>query len=731
MKTLIKRLTVPFLCLILMNFLITSCESDDSATTTSEQGVEFEESKIISFDAIEEMTKNIMEGELSVEEDKTSNDDSKFFGFDISREKRVYDFSGTVNSGAAVGTELVGELKLNFTLYHSSFTIVRGNLELPDGTKARTRGAIISDGIVYLIINPPGQDLIFGIGRVGEEGDLEGSFRLFTSSGVGRGSWEAKLTNTVFPDKTIVELIIEDGRFTSLVGALQATDLVEPLTGDGPFTVFAPTDDAFEALDQIPAADQLKEILLYHVASGRLNTPKLLEQEMIETLQGENIKVSLNDDNEIVINDTVKLLSANIGGTNGVVQVIDAVLLPPSTQPLQSIVEIAVATPELSTLVGALQSADLVDALSGDGPFTVFAPTNTAFDALDAIPGGDALKEVLLYHVAAGKFAAADLLEKQTVTTLQGDEVTIEADVDGNVFLNGTIKVALADIEASNGIVHVIEGVLLPPTNLPSIVELAIATPELSTLVGALQSADLVDALSGDGPFTVFAPTNAAFDALDAIPGGDALKEVLLYHVAAGKFTAADLLEKQTVTTLQGDEVTIEADGDGNVFLNGTIKVALADIEASNGIVHVIEGVLLPPTNLPSIVELAIATPELSTLVGALQSADLVDALSGDGPFTVFAPTNTAFDALDTIPGGDVLKEVLLYHVVSGKFTAQDLLQEHTVTTLQGEKVTIQRNYRGQVILNHRIKVDIADIEASNGIVHVIKGVLIPPSFTH
>ncbi|MBW1296923.1 fasciclin domain-containing protein [Aquimarina litoralis] len=725
MRTLIKRLTVPFLCLFVINVFI-SCQTDnDELNQPDPDQIEFEESKIISFDEIEEMTKNIIDGELlEPENEEEAFGDAKNAIFDISRERRVYDFSASINSGAGAGTDIVGKLRLNFTLYHASFTIVRGNLVLPDGSRARTRGAIVSDGIVYLIINPPGRNLIFGIGRVDEEGNLEGGFRIF-GNGIGRGEWEAELIKTIFPDKTIVELIVEDGRFTSLVGALQATDLVAPLSGEGPFTVFAPTDEAFAALDEVPELEVLRQVLLYHVASGRLNTPQLLAQEMIETLQGENIKVSLDENNEIVINDTVKLLSANVGGSNGVIQIIDTVLIPPSFEPLPSIVEIAVATPELSTLVGALQAADLVDTLNGDGPFTVFAPMNDAFAALDEIPGGDALTEVLLYHVAAGKFSAEDLIAGQTVTTIQGDEVTIEM-VDGEVFLNGSIKVLLADIEASNGIVHLIDGVLLPAADLQSIVEIAVATPELSTLVGALQAADLVDTLNGDGPFTVFAPTNDAFAALDEIPGGDALTEVLLYHVAAGKFSAEDLIAGQTVTTVQGDEVTIEM-VDGEVFLNGSIKVLLADIEASNGIVHVIDGVLLLPADLQSIVEIAVATPELSTLVGALQAANLVDTLNGEGPFTVFAPTNDAFAALDAIPDGDALTEVLLYHVAAGKFSAEDLIAGQTVTTVQGDQVSIEM-IDGEVFLNGSIKVLLADIEASNGIVHVINGVLIPSS---
>ena len=154
----------------------------------------------------------------------------------------------------------------------------------------------------------------------------------------------------------------------------------------------------------------------------------------------------------------------------------------------------------------------------------------------------------------------------------------------------------MANIEASNGVVHVIDAVLLPP--LPSIVDIAIATPELSTLVAALQQAELVETLQGDGPFTVFAPTNDAFAALDSVPEGEALVEVLLYHVASGNFFAEDIIEAGSVTTIQGEEVTVEVVGD-DVILNGSVKVIMANIEASNGVVHVIDAVLLPEGDDP------------------------------------------------------------------------------------------------------------------------------------
>jgi transforming growth factor-beta-induced protein len=128
---------------------------------------------------------------------------------------------------------------------------------------------------------------------------------------------------------------------------------------------------------------------------------------------------------------------------------------------------------------------------------------------------------------------------------------------------------------------------------LPSIVEIATGDDNFSTLVNALQSADLVTTLEGEGPFTVFAPTNYAFEGLDDIPEGDDLKEVLLYHVLAGKYTAEDLLEVKTVTTLQGSDITIQMEDD-KIILNGCVTLSVANIEASNGIVHVIKRVLIP-----------------------------------------------------------------------------------------------------------------------------------------
>ena len=304
--------------------------------------------------------------------------------------------------------------------------------------------------------------------------------------------------------------------------------------------------------------------------------------------------------------------------------------------PTPNIVGLAQATPDLSSLVAALIQADagLVDLLQTDGPFTVFAPTNQAFsDLLDAL-GNDynsladfdtaaekaLLADILTYHVVSGVAAfSSDLSDGQMIATAQGESITVN--LTGGVFIGDASDtdsaVAAADITASNGVVHVIDKILLPQdvanSLRPTIVELALETPDLSLLVDALVQADagLVELLQTDGPFTVFAPTNQAFaDLLDAL-GPDytsladfdtvaekaLLADILTYHVVAAQALSTDLSDGQVIdTALTGESITIDLTG--GVFIDdatgASAEVILADVRASNGVVHVINKVLLP-----------------------------------------------------------------------------------------------------------------------------------------
>jgi len=273
----------------------------------------------------------------------------------------------------------------------------------------------------------------------------------------------------------IVDTAVADGRFTTLVTAVQAADLVDALKGEGPFTVFAPTDDAFAALPEgtvesllLPENKQaLTDILLYHVVSGKVMAEDVVGLESATTLLGKDITIKVDMGN-VYINDA-KVIITDIETSNGVIHVIDAVILPPADE-AQTIVDIAVADERFSTLVTAVLAADLAETLSGEGPFTVFAPTNDAFAALPAgtvesllLPENkQALTDILLYHVVAGKVMAADVVGLTSAPTVLGKDITITVR-DGKVFLNDTVEVIITDIEASNGVIHVIDAVLLPP----------------------------------------------------------------------------------------------------------------------------------------------------------------------------------------------------------------------------------------------------------------------------
>ncbi len=286
-----------------------------------------------------------------------------------------------------------------------------------------------------------------------------------------------------------------------------------------------------------------------------------------------------------------------------------------------------------------------------------------------------------------------------------------------------------------------------PPLEMETITEIVVRDDAFSTLEAAVTAAGLAETLNGAGPFTVFAPTNAAFaalpagtlDALLADPMGD-LKSILLYHVVGAKVPASEVVQLNKATTVQGSDVTIEVSG-GAVILNGTVKVVQTDVMAENGVIHVIDAVLLPPATEPTpeptpplqtIAEIAVGNENFSTLVAALSAAKLVDALKGEGPFTVFAPTNAAFEAL---PAGTVdnllkdpegqLKNILLYHVVGAKATAEDVIKLDKVTTLLDKDVTIEIK-DGKVILNGTVMVTSTDILASNGVIHVIDTILLP-----
>ncbi len=470
---------------------------------------------------------------------------------------------------------------------------------------------------------------------------------------------------------SIVDIAVESAtdeespEFTILVQALQAAGYVDALSSKGQFTVFAPTDAAFGRLldllgvsaeDLLADTDLLMEVLKYHVAPGRLLSGDVLAADRIRTFSGAFLMPLVNDDGAFIVDgseatENAQLLAPDlidIEATNGVIHVIDEVLLPgmgeepkkERTTIADVVVSLATADePEFTVLLAALQAAGFADELAGHGQFTVFAPTDAAFADLLALLGvsaeelladTDLLMEVLKYHVAPGRLLSGDVLGSERIRTYNGGFLFPVANADGAFIVDESDATAdarllapdLIDIETDNGVIHVIDAVLLPGTGdapmkerttiADVVVSLASADePEFTVLLAALQAAGFADELAGKGQFTVFAPTDAAFGRLLALLGvsaeelladTDLLTQVLTYHVAPGRLLSGDVLSSERIHTFNGGFLFPVANADGAFIVDGSDATAdarllapdLIDIETDNGVIHVIDEVLLP-----------------------------------------------------------------------------------------------------------------------------------------
>jgi uncharacterized surface protein with fasciclin (FAS1) repeats len=277
----------------------------------------------------------------------------------------------------------------------------------------------------------------------------------------------------------IVDTAVSAGKFNTLVAAVKAAGLVDVLKGDGPYTVLAPTDEAFAKLPEGTVEnllkkenlEQLKSILTYHVIAGDVRSGAVVKLTEAKTAMG--AKINIKVDGDTVMFNNAKLLKADIACSNGVVHVIDSVLLPPAadetkTSKKADIVDTAVAG-KFNTLVAAVKAAGLVETLKGEGPFTVFAPSDEAFAKIPAEKIQELLKPenkkmlqgILTYHVVAGEVMAADVVKLKSAKTVNGQEVKIKVTEQGGVMINNA-KVLKTDIKCGNGVIHVIDTVIMP-----------------------------------------------------------------------------------------------------------------------------------------------------------------------------------------------------------------------------------------------------------------------------
>ena len=425
------------------------------------------------------------------------------------------------------------------------------------------------------------------------------------------------------PAENIVQLAQGNPELNSLVTALTK---FPGLVGDlqnGEFTVFAPTNQAFEnvlasvgqnSIEDLPE-DVLRSILEYHVIPNATIRSNQLENGTATTVQGEDI--TINVDGGVTFNGSARVLTADVAASNGIVHVIDQVLVQPSVTPIVgTIVAPAYFNKNFTTLIAAVQAASpgILTTLLNSDQKTLFAPTNDAFTAagITALPDQATLDAVLIYHVIGAKVESTDIAVGRSSAGTLGGNIFLSNNGENGLFINGTSQVTQANIQGSNGVVHVIDRTLMPATQTVADIAIGLSqadTPQFTQLVAALAKVPaLLEAAQSEGTLTVFAPVDAAFEALyttlgvadidelEQAIGNAKLAEVLQHHIAGAKVFSTDLADGNVATLNQ--EVTISLGdltvGDASGTSSAKLQTELLNILATNGVIHVIDAVLIP-----------------------------------------------------------------------------------------------------------------------------------------
>ncbi|XP_046658066.1 transforming growth factor-beta-induced protein ig-h3-like [Daphnia pulicaria] len=527
---------------------------------------------------------------------------------------------------------------------------------------------------------------------------------------------------------------------TTLVDSVVKAGLAETLSGPGPFTVFAPTNEAFSSVDPttlntiLKDVNLLQKVLTYHVVASLIPSSGLTNEAIARSVSGENLRINVYKSVQpeaITVNGALKIKTFE--ASNGIIHVIDKVLVP---EPESNIIQVLEKKDKFSTLLTALNIAGLTPTAKSDGPFTLFAPTDAAFSSLPAgaldslIKNPEELKKILLTHLVAGTVFSRGL-SSGSIPVVSG--ANVKAVLGLNRVTIDNAQVIEPDLFAWNGVIHVIDSVILqPPT--PEVRDISMILNKesgLTTLASLVAKAGLADALSGPGPFTLFAPTNDAFAAIDSatlntlLQDVNLLKGVLTYHVVTSTLAPASIENELVIKSLAGESLRLNLYKKGKVVtINGALSLNV--LEASNGIIYVIDKVLVPD-NDKSIVKVLESKGKFTTLITALGVAGLKNHLDTAGPFTLFAPTDDAFKALPSgaldslINKPEELKKVLLDHVVPNTLYSRGLLSGQ-LNLARGGVVAVTVNENGVKISNSDVIE--ADVVAANGVIHVINNLI-------
>lgn len=593
-------------------------------------------------------------------------------------------------------------------------------------------------------------------------------------------SWFAVLVVTQAQLPGVTDILGALDQLSSFYTALQQADLVGALEGAGPFTVFAPSNDAidllgpgvFETLKSGRNSEYLLDLLQYHVVYADVRSRDMTPGQTLMTWSSETVTIT-EVAPAVRLNGEAQVIQADVEASNGMVHILARVARPSSYSfppPLQNIKELTQTSSYLATFSRGLQLSGLSEQFSdprAEFALTVFMPTDTAFQKLGlGIATSlmlDANREHLLSlirnHAVQGVVDSSSLSLGQTLKTLANGEISITSLVP-TMLINELATVISRDVPATNGMIQLLDTVLLPSTWLypdKTILEIVSRSPDLTILHSALVRADLDWVFASASPHTLLAPTDTAFQNLG--PGvasslllssnKDVLVDLLQAHVFSDHRRSTDMVARASLVTKDGKTVIV--DSLSPLTFNGA-KARVQDVPATNGLLHVLEGVVLPNAwRFPhrSFMQFANKEADLAEFTRAATAAGVLEEFQADGPFTAFLPNNYAFSGLGSSlatllqpENVEMLRGVLRYHVVAG---GQALLSSELTTPRELDTLLPGTTVRAvpwtdlgwagiaydsaspPVVINSEAQVLIKDVLATNGVIHVIDKVLIPP----
>jgi uncharacterized surface protein with fasciclin (FAS1) repeats len=420
-------------------------------------------------------------------------------------------------------------------------------------------------------------------------------------------------SDTIQEDRNIMQILMVNTNFSTFQEMIMRTDLGDELSSDGPFTVFAPTNEAVDNFlfeqgltrQQLMESSELRDVVLYHVMAGRLLTSQIPVGDMETLSPNQNLSFSIAD-NSIVINGNTNILTPDVAARNGVIHGINRVLVAPvDTTEDNSVIGVLGRDENFSLLGAAVEAAGLREMLSTSA-VTFFAPTDVAFEAYleendmewaEFIGNTNMITSILLHHTLSGVVGLSDLESGPTNTALNRP---IFLSVGEEIHLNGRARILNGDVPAENGLIHTVDQVLRPASR--NLSEFITDQQDFTQLASAVVRLGKVQELTTGGPFTLFAPNDAAFAAAYEAMGvggladieDGTLRDIINYNLVPGFIFSTDMVAGQSLTSVQGETVTVDP-AQGTVG-NGTFHPTRINRITTNGIVHVTTVLLLPPS---------------------------------------------------------------------------------------------------------------------------------------